>query len=416
MLYSLRRFEEDEVAQERLKIIEFYEEYGEKATNQAFGADRKLIHVWKRKLKKGDNQLQSLIPESTRPIRTRTMNTDSRIIEFIREKRQKHPRIGKEKLKPLLDRYCSSISIKTISESTIGKIIKRHKMFYQKSGRTYHDPASTYATNSLKRKKRQRVKHSPKHKDFGHFQADSLFQFFGGIRRYILSAVDSKMKFSFSACYKHLSSRTGKDFFQKLQVVYPLDIKSVQTDNGQEFLGEFEDYLKSQNIPHYFIYPRCPRINGCIERYNRTLREEFLNYNLDFIEDSDILNLKLADYLIFYNTERPHKALGLKSPIEYLISEGGMSNMCATRTQGLTGQTIFDIEKPRVLIDQIKADICIPDILNKRTGGLTWQQKKQIKPKKENLRLIALRVGFLLLRGWMICSMNSSAGLLDGLC
>jgi len=332
MLYSLRRFEEDEVAQERLKIIEFYEEYGEKATNQAFGADRKLIHVWKRKLKKGDNQLQSLIPESTRPIRTRTMNTDSRIIEFIREKRQKHPIIGKEKLKPLLDRYCSSISIKTISESTIGKIIKRHKMFYQKSGRTYHDPASTYAINSLKRKKRQRVKHSPKHKDFGHFQADSLFQFFGGIRRYILSAVDSKMKFSFSACYKHLSSRTGKDFFQKLQVVYPLDIKSVQTDNGQEFLGEFEDYLKSQNIPHYFIYPRCPRINGCIERYNRTLREEFLNYNLDFIEDSDILNLKLADYLIFYNTERPHKALGLKSPIEYLISEGVMSNMCATRT------------------------------------------------------------------------------------
>ena len=37
MLYSLRRFEEDEVAQERLKIIEFYEEYGEKATNQALG-------------------------------------------------------------------------------------------------------------------------------------------------------------------------------------------------------------------------------------------------------------------------------------------------------------------------------------------------------------------------------------------
>jgi transposase InsO family protein len=332
MLYSLRRFEEDDVAKERLKIIEFYKEFGEKATKQAFGADRKLIYVWKRKLKQGDNQLQSLVATSTRPIRTRTMATDPRIIEFIRDKRQKHPRIGKEKLKPLLDRYCCSISIKTISESTIGKIIKRHKMFHQKSGRAYHDPASKHAIDSLKRKKRQRVKHAPKHEDFGHFQADSLFQFSDGIRRYILSAIDSKLKFSFSACYKHLSSRAGKDFFQKLQMVYPLDIKSVQTDNGLEFLGEFEDYLKSQNILHYFTYPRCPRINGCIERYNRTLREEFLNYHLDSLEDSDALNLKLADYLIFYNTERPHKSLGLKSPIHYLMSEGTMSKKSVTYT------------------------------------------------------------------------------------
>ena len=333
MLYSLRRFEDDGVAQERLKIIEFYNEFGEKATKQAFGADRKLIHVWKRKLKRGDNQLQSLVPTSTRPIRTRTMTTDPRIIEFIKDKRQKHPRIGKEKLKPLLDRYCSTIGIKTISESTIGKIIKRHKLFYQKSGRTYHDPASKYAIDSLKRKKRQRVKHAPKHKDFGHFQADSLFQFSDGIKRYILSAIDSKLKFSFSACYKHLSSRSGRDFFQKLQMVYPLDIKSVQTDNGLEFLGEFEDYLKSQNILHYFTYPRCPKINGCIERYNRTLREEFLNYNLDSIEDPNTLNLKLADYLIFYNTERPHKSLGLKSPIDYLLSERTLSKKSVTYTK-----------------------------------------------------------------------------------
>jgi len=320
------------VAKERLKIIEFYEEFGEKATRQAFGADRKLIHVWKRRLKHGDNQLQALIPESTRPIRTRTMNVDPRILEFIKDKRQKHPRIGKEKLKPLLDRYCNSAGINSISESTIGKIIKRHKLFYQKSGRTYHSPSSKNTVYSLKRKKRQRVKHPPKHEDFGHLQADSLAQFSDGIRLYILSAIDSKLKFSFSACYSHLSSRAGKDFFGKLQTVYPLNIKSVQTDNGLEFLGEFEDYLKTQNIPHYFTYPRCPRINGCIERYNRTLREEFLNYHLDSIESPELLNLKLAEYLIFYNTERPHKSLGLKSPVDYLISKGALSKMSVTYT------------------------------------------------------------------------------------
>lgn len=330
MLPSLRRFDSSEIAKERLKIIEFYDEFGEKATKQAFGADRKLIYVWKKKLRNNGKTLESLVPESTRPIRTRTMKTDQRVIDFIKEKRQKHPKIGKEKLKPLLDVYCQRTGIETISESTIGKIIKRHKMFYQKAGRIYHDPSIKRA--HVKRQKRQRVKHPPKHKEFGHFQADSLYQFLDGMKRYIISAIDSKLKFSFSACYRQLSSRTGRDFFKKLQRVYPLDIKSVQTDNGMEFLGEFDDYLKRQNIPHYFIYPRCPRINGCIERYNRTLREEFLNQHVFLIADPGQLNLKLADYLIFYNTERPHKALGLKSPMDYLLSEGAMSNKSVTYT------------------------------------------------------------------------------------
>lgn len=330
MLQSLRKFDKSEIAKQRLKIIEFYDEFGEKATKQAFGADRKLIYVWKKKLRNNGKTLDSLLPGSTRPIRTRTMKTDQRIIEFIKDKRQKHPRIGKEKLKPLLDAYCKRTGIESVSESTIGKIIKRNRMFYHKTGRMYHKPSTKRL--AVKRQKRQRVKHPPKHKEFGHFQADSLYQFLDGMKRYVISAIDSKLKFSFSVCYKHLSSRTSRDFFQKLQAVYPLDIKSVQTDNGMEFLGEFDDYLKYQKIPHFFTYPRCPRINGCIERYNRTLREEFLNHHIYLIEDSDQLNLKLVEYLIFYNTERPHKALGLLSPIDYLLSERALSNMSVTYT------------------------------------------------------------------------------------
>ena len=36
---------------------------------------------------------------------------------------------------------------------------------------------------------------------------------------------------------------------------------------------------------------------------------------------------KLADYLIFYNTKRPHKSLGLKSPIDYLIEIENVANV-----------------------------------------------------------------------------------------
>ncbi len=57
------------------------------------------------------------------------------------------------------------------------------------------------------------------------------------------------------------------------------------------------------------------------------MQEEFIDNNLDVIHDKPVLNQRLAGYLIFYNTQRPHKSSGLKSPVEYLIENGGMSQM-----------------------------------------------------------------------------------------
>ena len=65
-----------------------------------------------------------------------------------------------------------------------------------------------------------------------------------------------------------------------------------------------------RNLKHNFIYPRCPRINGFIERANRTLQEEFIDLHLNLLsEDIDEFNRKLMDYLVWYNTERPHESL-----------------------------------------------------------------------------------------------------------
>lgn len=50
MLSSLRKFAKDEVAGQRLRIMEFYDKYGEQATKEAFGADRKVISRWRQRL------------------------------------------------------------------------------------------------------------------------------------------------------------------------------------------------------------------------------------------------------------------------------------------------------------------------------------------------------------------------------
>ena len=334
MIASLRRFSKDDVAKERLKILEFYDEYGERATVKAFGVKRNTIWVWKKRLKESRNYLASLIPTSTTPKTQRRMTTDPKIILEIRKLREKYPGLGKEKIKPLLDAYCLKEGLPSIEVSTIGKVIKRNNFFFQKSGRMYHDPNSGWAHNKAKRVKRNRVKYAPKPDSVGYLEMDTILRFVDGIRYYFYCAVDVKGKFAFALPYKHLNSQNTVDFFKKVEYVFPFSIKTVQTDNGLEFLGDFEDYLKKRNILHVFIYPRCCRINGVVERFNRTIQENFIDNNLDIIHNPRLFTSKLIDYLIFYNTERVHDAHGnQKSPMDYLISEGGMSKMSATRTQ-----------------------------------------------------------------------------------
>ena len=330
MLKSMRRFSKDDVAQERLKIIEFYKEYGERATIKAFGIKRNTVFVWKKRLKESRNSLASLIPISTTPKTQRRMTTNPKIVSEIRKLREKYPRLGKDKIKPILNKYCLKEGLTPISISTIGKVIKRNNFFFQKIGRMYHNPSSKWAKNKAKR---DRVRYAPKPNTVGYLEMDTILRFVDGIRYYFYCAVDVRGKFAFALPYKHLNSQNTVDFFKKIEYVFPFSIKTVQTDNGLEFLGDFEDYLKKRTIPHVFIYPRCCRINGVVERFNRTIQENFIDDNLDIIHNPKLFTSKLIDYLIFYNTERVHDAHdNLKSPMDYLISEGGMSKMSATHT------------------------------------------------------------------------------------
>lgn len=330
MLYSLRKYEHSNIAKQRIKIIKFYEEYGGKAAKQAFGADRRLISTWKKRLKR--HGLIGLVPTSTRPHKLRQSDIPKEITSFIRSLREKYPRIGKEKIKPLLDKYCKKNKLKTISESSIGNTIKRHKFFFQRTGRIYHNPNSKWAQSRRKKTKRLRTKYSPKPKEFGYILSDTVERVTNGLKDYFYSAIDAKLKFAVTLHYKRLNSRNMKDFYNRFKIVYPYNINTWQSDNGSENLGEFEDMLKKDNIPHIFSYPNCPKINSYIERYNRTVQEEFIDNYLHIIDDAVLFNHKLAEYMIFYNTERPHKSLGLKSPMEYFVEDGGMSHKCVTYT------------------------------------------------------------------------------------
>jgi transposase InsO family protein len=334
MLQSLRRFGNSEVAQRKQKILKFYKDYGEKATQEAFGVTRKVIYRWKKRFEEEGRTLESLIPLSTRPHVIRRSAIPLEITRFIKSLREAHPRLGKEKIKPLLDEYCKEKGFAVISESTIGNTIKRNKLFFQRAGKIYHDPGRL-ARRAQMKTTRQRIRYLPKPKEFGHILSDTVERITDGVKDYFMSAIDAKLKFAVTLNYKRISSANMKDFYERFKTVYPAKITHWQTDNGPENLGEFDKALKEDKIPHLFIYPHCPKINAYIERYNRTIQEEFIDNYLDIIHDKPLFNRALSDYLIFYNTKRIHRSLGKITPMDYFIKERRMSQMSLTPTTPL---------------------------------------------------------------------------------
>lgn len=326
-LINSKRFNQSDTAKLRLEILEYHSKYGTQPTIDAFKVSKSSIFRWKKMFVKSKRNIYSLIPKSTRPNKVRYMNIDIRIVEYIRELRDIHPRLGKEKIKPILDQYVVPLNLKKISVSLIGKILKRYNMI-SSSSRVYHDPNRK---RHVKRKVR-RIRYSPKTEHSGYIQIDTIHTFIDGIRRYVFNAVDIHTRFQFSLAYTYSNTKNSLDFLKKLLSIYP--VHTIQTDNGSEYLGDFQQYLKSINIKHLYIYPRCPRINGYVERANRSLRDEFLNkHQYSILTDGlEEFNKRLINHLIWFNTQRPHKSLNNLSPIQYMLKYIPESHMYITRT------------------------------------------------------------------------------------
>ena len=113
----------------------------------------------------------------------------------------------------------------------------------------------------------------------------------------------------------------GRDFLNKFTGIAPFPIRHIQTDNGSEFLKHFAQSCLDNDFVHFFNYPRHPQSNGHIERFNRTSQEQFVDWNTDSLDDLDVFNRILMNYLIWYNTEKPHRGIGKKPPLRYYLEK-----------------------------------------------------------------------------------------------
>lgn len=97
--------------------------------------------------------------------------------------------------------------------------------------------------------------------------------------------------------------------------------RRVRVDNGPEFVSnQLSQWAQNNNVELVFIQPGQPHQNGLIERFNRTYREEVLDYYV--FKSVDQVRDLTYKWLKAYNSKRPHCSLGNKSPHEFMRLNG----------------------------------------------------------------------------------------------
>jgi putative transposase len=90
---------------------------------------------------------------------------------------------------------------------------------------------------------------------------------------------------------------------------------SLRSDNGLVFTSKhYTKTVYEYGLKQEFIRPHTPQQNGMVERLIRTVKEQCLwLHNFKSLEEA---RMTLKSWFTYYNEQRPHQALGMKTPVE----------------------------------------------------------------------------------------------------
>lgn len=294
---------------QRARVLAFWNTHGTAAAREAFRISRRTLFRWRQRATFG-----RLAPGRRAPKHRRRRETPQAVSDFIVQQRTAHRRLGKEKLQPLLKAQGYQYSV-----STVGRIIDDLK----RRGRLNHGVRLTLkgATGVLREYRRLPKKKLRRPHGYRVLEADTVVRFIDGMKRYVLTGVDTETRAAFAAAYTNHGSNSAADFLVKARTVLPDCPTDVQTDNGSEFAFHFHAAVLQTGL-HFHTHPRSPKENGHVERFNRTLSEDFLESNKYLLRDDVAeFNRRLVDWLLWYNAERPHAALGQIPPLRYIVNK-----------------------------------------------------------------------------------------------
>ena len=300
-------------ANKRLSWFDFYEDHGRnaRATCAHFHISPNTFYYWKKRYRPGD--LTSLEERSHRPRRVRQPTWTVEDVKAVQELREKYPRWGKAKLVRLL----SGQGIE-LSESMVGRIIK-----YLKDRGVLREPVRNHI--SARKRARSRPYAIRKPKDYVAKEPGDIIQVdtmdvrpLPGVAFKHFAARDVVSRWDVFEVSSRATAASAARFITSIINRMPFKVKAIQVDGGSEFQSVFEETCQKMGIRLFVLPPRSPKLNGCIERANRTHAEEFYEVtDCDF--DMPVLKKALYEWEMVYNTIRPHQALNYLTPNKHLL-------------------------------------------------------------------------------------------------
>jgi transposase InsO family protein len=127
--------------------------------------------------------------------------------------------------------------------------------------------------------------------------------------------VDLSSRWGYAEATDRLSTHRSLTFVEEAQEAAPFPFRMLQSDHGSEFSQWLTQRLGERGMAHRHSRVRTPTDNAHVERFIQTLQRECLRRISGTLR---AWRREIPEFLRYYNTERPHMALGMKTPLEAL--------------------------------------------------------------------------------------------------
>ena len=296
----------------RLQWMDYYEGHERNAafTCRHFGISRQTFYRWKRRYRPQD--LTTLESRSHRPRHLRQPTWSPQLAQATLQLRERYPRWGKDKLVVLLRQDGWSVST-----SMVGRILRKLK-----DRGVLREPLPKGISARRRPWTRPYAVRKPKGYEVKApgdlVQVDTLdVRPLPGVTLKHFTARDVISRWDVVEVHSRATAAAATGFLEAVLKRMPFPVKAVQVDGGSEFQAAFEQACQEQGIQLFVLPPRSPKLNGCVERAQRTHQEEFYE-----VYDGDLEIAPLGRALQYweqvYNTLRPHQALGYLTPHQFI--------------------------------------------------------------------------------------------------
>lgn len=251
------------------------------------GYSQSAIVKWVKRAPSG-RRARIIPPQSSRP-RHHPSELTSEVVEAVISYRKKYIRDA------FFIHYLLRRDGIEISLSSVKRVLQRNEMSRFSKWKKWH----TYPPRPTPERPGMLV------------EIDTIHDGVAGSQLYIYTLLDVYSRWAHAIPTFAINTHQSLRFVDGARDSSPFSFKTLQSDHGSEFSKWFTKRILERGMSHRHSRIRTPNDNAHLERFNRTIQDECISR---IPRKFSLWQKEIPEYLRYYNTERPHMGLNMKTP------------------------------------------------------------------------------------------------------